>query len=117
VVPFLNSIQELALITLAHMDRNTKKQLPLPLYLGKVHTAAAKLILKRKFSGHNSTYLEIAKTVLMLIHDSFQLQSPFLSNLSLFTGQQDKPQQPTLDASSTPPPRLWVVSNRPVLYL
>ena len=93
MVPFLNSVQELVLITPAHMDRNTKKQLPTPLYPGKVHAAATKLILKRKFTGHDSTYLEIAKTVMMLIHDSFQLQSPFLSDLSLFTGQQDGPQQ------------------------
>lgn len=106
MAPFLNSVQELALITLAHMDRNTKKQLPLPLYPGKGHTAAAKLILKRKFTGHDSTYLEIAKTVMMLIHDSFQLQSPFLSSLSLFIGQQDKHQQPTLDARSTGSPTL-----------
>lgn len=54
MVPFLNSIQELALHTGPH-GQNTKKQLPVPLYPGKGHTAAAKLILKRKFTGHDST--------------------------------------------------------------
>lgn len=83
-----------------------KETAPCPLYPGKGHTAAAKLILKRKFTFHDSTYLEIAKTVIMLIHDSFQLQSPFLSSLSLFIGQQDKHQQPTLDACSTGSPTL-----------
>lgn len=58
-----------------------------------------------------STYLEIltVKTVMILVCDSFQLQSPFLSNLSWFTGQQDKRHPPTLNACSISTPPLWVV--------